>query len=111
MFGNVEVYNVVCDSLGVKPKDNNGTLRLPLKAVGVHGPGPLGGAVLEEGGAEEEDLPPDDEEGGKVDEGSESAEEESVWDRVKDKFAKAKEWLKGWFDAFGTRLKGGASDS
>ena len=36
-FQNIEVYNIVCDSLGIEPKPNNGTLRLPLKPVGVHG--------------------------------------------------------------------------
>lgn len=35
-FQNIEVYNLVCDSLGIVPKPNNGTLRLPLKPVGVH---------------------------------------------------------------------------
>lgn len=33
---NTEVYNIVCDSLGIEPKPNNGTLRLPLKPVGLH---------------------------------------------------------------------------
>lgn len=35
-FQNTEVYNIICDSLGVQPKHNNGTLRLPLKPVGLH---------------------------------------------------------------------------
>ena len=35
-FQNVEVYNIICDSLGIEPKANNGTLRLPLKPVGLH---------------------------------------------------------------------------
>ncbi|KUI73442.1 hypothetical protein VM1G_08953 [Cytospora mali] len=35
-FQNIEVYNILCDSLGLKPSPNNGTLRLPLKPVGVH---------------------------------------------------------------------------
>jgi len=30
-FQNTEVYNIVCDSLGIEPRPNNGTLRLPLK--------------------------------------------------------------------------------
>ena len=30
------MYNIVCDSIGVIPKPNNGTLRLPLKPVGLH---------------------------------------------------------------------------
>jgi hypothetical protein len=29
-FQNIEVYNLVCDSLGIPPAGNNGTLRLPL---------------------------------------------------------------------------------
>lgn len=36
-FQNTEVYNVVCDSLGIEPLPNNGTLRLPLTTAGVHG--------------------------------------------------------------------------
>ncbi|MCJ1433010.1 hypothetical protein MMC27_002369 [Xylographa pallens] len=36
VFQNTEVYNIVCDSLGIIPQPNNGTLRLPLKPVGLH---------------------------------------------------------------------------
>ncbi|KAL6854239.1 Phosphodiest domain-containing protein [Trichoderma novae-zelandiae] len=36
VFQNTEVYNLLCDSLGVRPKPNNGTLRLPLKTIGTH---------------------------------------------------------------------------
>jgi len=36
VFQNIEVYNILCDSLGIEPKPNNGTLRLPLKPVGLH---------------------------------------------------------------------------
>jgi hypothetical protein len=32
------VYNIICDSLSIDPKPNNGTLRLPLKTVGLHSP-------------------------------------------------------------------------
>ncbi|KAK7740719.1 hypothetical protein SLS53_005187 [Cytospora paraplurivora] len=35
-FQNIEVYNILCDSLGMTPSPNNGTLRLPLKTVGFH---------------------------------------------------------------------------
>ena len=35
-FQNTEVYNIVCDSLKIEPKVNNGTLRLPLKPIGLH---------------------------------------------------------------------------
>ncbi|KAF2835548.1 Phosphodiest-domain-containing protein, partial [Patellaria atrata CBS 101060] len=35
-FQNIELYNIICDSLGIEPRPNNGTLRLPLKPVGLH---------------------------------------------------------------------------
>lgn len=39
-FQNTAVYNLVCDSLGITPKPNNGTLRLPLKPIGMHDAAP-----------------------------------------------------------------------
>jgi hypothetical protein len=33
---NIELYNIVCDSIGIEPVPNNGTLRLPLKPIGLH---------------------------------------------------------------------------
>ncbi|KAI1108443.1 alkaline-phosphatase-like protein [Nemania sp. NC0429] len=35
-FQNTNVYNILCDSIGMNPIPNNGTLRLPLKIVGLH---------------------------------------------------------------------------
>lgn len=35
-FQNIEVYNIVCDSLGIEPAPNNGTIRLPFKTSGKH---------------------------------------------------------------------------
>ncbi|KAH6630430.1 alkaline-phosphatase-like protein [Chaetomium sp. MPI-SDFR-AT-0129] len=35
-FQNIEVYNMLCDSVGITPVANNGTLRLPLKPIGLH---------------------------------------------------------------------------
>ncbi|KAI6915438.1 hypothetical protein KC355_g17950 [Hortaea werneckii] len=35
-FQNIEVYNIICDSLGLKPASNNGTIRLPLRPSGMH---------------------------------------------------------------------------
>ncbi|RYC56248.1 hypothetical protein CHU98_g9970 [Xylaria longipes] len=35
-FQNINVYNILCDSIGMDPMPNNGTLRLPLKVVGLH---------------------------------------------------------------------------
>ena len=31
------MYNILCDSVGITPLPNNGTLHLPLAPVGVHG--------------------------------------------------------------------------
>ncbi|KAG2021415.1 hypothetical protein GB937_004752 [Aspergillus fischeri] len=36
VFQNINVYNLVCDSLGIDPLPNNGTMRLPLQPVGLH---------------------------------------------------------------------------
>ncbi|KAL1837335.1 hypothetical protein VTJ49DRAFT_3978 [Mycothermus thermophilus] len=36
VFQNIEVYNLLCDSVGITPAPNNGTLRLPLKTIGFH---------------------------------------------------------------------------
>lgn len=33
---NTEVYNVLCDSVGIAPAPNNGTIRLPFKPIGLH---------------------------------------------------------------------------
>ncbi|OIW30512.1 Phosphodiest-domain-containing protein [Coniochaeta ligniaria NRRL 30616] len=35
-FQNTEVYNILCDSVGLTPMPNNGTLRLPLSPIGLH---------------------------------------------------------------------------
>ncbi|KAK0655791.1 alkaline-phosphatase-like protein [Cercophora newfieldiana] len=36
VFQNTEVYNVLCDSVGIAPAPNNGTIRLPFKTIGLH---------------------------------------------------------------------------
>ena len=36
---NIEVYNILCDTVGLQAKPNNGTQRLPLQPVGLHIPG------------------------------------------------------------------------
>ncbi|KAF7193393.1 putative pyrophosphatase/phosphodiesterase [Pseudocercospora fuligena] len=35
-FQNTEVYNILCDSLGIEPRPNNGTIRLPFQTDGLH---------------------------------------------------------------------------
>ncbi|KAK3954852.1 alkaline-phosphatase-like protein [Pseudoneurospora amorphoporcata] len=42
-FQNIEVYNILCDSVGISPAPNNGTLRLPLKPLGLHSDEPGAG--------------------------------------------------------------------
>ncbi|KAL2816251.1 alkaline-phosphatase-like protein [Aspergillus cavernicola] len=39
VFQNINVYNILCDSLGITPHANNGTLRLPLEPSGLHSDG------------------------------------------------------------------------
>lgn len=41
---NINVYNILCDSVGMTAMPNNGTLHLPLKITGLHDPD----AALEE---------------------------------------------------------------
>jgi hypothetical protein len=36
---NIEIYNIICDSIKLTPAPNNGTLRLPLKPIGLHSDG------------------------------------------------------------------------
>ncbi|KAE8552343.1 hypothetical protein EYB25_006237 [Talaromyces marneffei] len=35
-FENVNVYNLICESIGIKPLPNNGTLHLPFTTIGLH---------------------------------------------------------------------------
>ncbi|KAG6006437.1 hypothetical protein E4U21_007055 [Claviceps maximensis] len=37
-FQNINVYNILCDTLGITPRPNNGTLRLPFRPIGTHSP-------------------------------------------------------------------------
>lgn len=46
-FQSIEVYNIVCDSLGVEPRPNNGTLRLPFRTQGTHDFDEVGVPVVE----------------------------------------------------------------
>ncbi|CAK7273408.1 hypothetical protein SEPCBS119000_005638 [Sporothrix epigloea] len=40
-FQNIEVYNMICDSIGIDPRPNNGTLRLPLRPTELHSAAPI----------------------------------------------------------------------
>ena len=92
VFQNIEIYNIVADSLGVVPASNNGTLRLPLKPIGIHD----GNKGITE------DLPvdgvADQPETGKSDK-EESDKHLSGWiDTLKDKFDDLKAWFNGVWD-------------
>lgn len=39
------MYNILCDSVGLTPMPNNGTLRLPLSPIGLHDPDSEGSGV------------------------------------------------------------------
>lgn len=116
---NIEVYNIICDSLGIEPHPNNGTLRLPLKPVGLHSddgepletppdpvitsspssstkaediaPTSLPGETTDSGVTDETDAPESEEND------EDSNTEGSWWDLVSDHFESAKEWVTDLF--------------
>ena len=123
VFQNTEVYNIVCDTLGIEPHPNNGTLRLPLKPEGLHDSGPPGGGKVSDfppEGTEPEPSPSASQEpdaqganattggGSPFDSPSDNAQEDgangpgqptqSWWDHLKDKLDAAKEWVNGIID-------------
>ncbi|KAL9007816.1 MAG: hypothetical protein Q9173_006993 [Seirophora scorigena] len=103
---NIEVYNIVCDSLGIEPKQNNGTLRLPLKPIGVHSdlPAAVHGVP--------EDLPSDADMASTAppsnfsrkidlptsaaedthDHDNDTGDDDSIWGLIRAKFEAAKAW-------------------
>ena len=127
-FQNIEVYNIVCDSLGIKPHPNNGTLRLPLQTSGLHSDEdapvldtPLDPEPADAGGPDQEtptelegptiDQPTDDTgdehgAGGEVvgNSGGTGTDDEDMshkgwWEFVHDQLEAAKEWAKGIIQA------------
>jgi len=111
VFQNIEVYNIVCDSLGMAPHPNNGTLRLPLKTVGLHSdfntaaPETPSDPVdhdtdanpLDDQGITEDitnsTTPSDDTQGNVVEEKS------SWWNFIHEELEKAKEWAKEFVES------------
>ncbi|KAL8725275.1 MAG: hypothetical protein Q9181_006475 [Wetmoreana brouardii] len=115
VFQNIEVYNIVCDSIGIEPKPNNGTLRLPLKPIGVHSDDSSDG-LLEDMTSDDDMLggaPPPNatqkvvpseaaSDDPKVEDTSTSAEpEDSYWAFIKFKFAEAKAWADDFINHLG----------
>ena len=124
VFQNIEVYNIVCDSLGITPHPNNGTLRLPLKTQGLHSdsdapelptphdPDAEPDVETRPSDIEHEDLaaPPgfDPDKSYSADEADTDAKEDgdtpqksaaSWWDFVHNQIEKAKEWAKEIVDS------------
>lgn len=131
VFQNIEVYNIVCDSLGITPHPNNGTLRLPFKTVGLHSdPDALALDTPHDPDAEPdiktkpEDIDHDDlgappgfqdnkdyEDGSANDEQDEADQEIPAksaagwWDFAHNQIEKAKEWAKEIVDAIKNNKK------
>lgn len=118
VFQNIEVYNIVCDSLGIVPHPNNGTLRLPLKPEGLHND--LDAPVLEtpedpgehtegdETNSSDDDSPDDADdavtEGGEPSSPSEGEHtpdkpKSSWWEFIHGQLQKAKDWAKEFVES------------
>ncbi|ETN43725.1 uncharacterized protein HMPREF1541_02884 [Cyphellophora europaea CBS 101466] len=113
-FQNTEVYNIICESIGVKPVSNNGTLHLPLKTEGLHSD--TGAPQLETPQDEEEAdenantiEPPGTETAADAGSGipedaadqasSEKSGKKSWWSFLHDGLEKAREWAKQFAEA------------
>ncbi|KAJ5183861.1 hypothetical protein N7492_001477 [Penicillium capsulatum] len=111
-FQNIEVYNIICDSLGVDPLPNNGTLRLPLLPAGLHSdadtpptspasqaPPANGAGKPSQSDDKDEDH---DEDSDDRDDDDEDDEDSSWWEYAKKKFGNLKDWAS---DTFGSAKK------
>ncbi|RMZ79988.1 hypothetical protein DV738_g2974, partial [Chaetothyriales sp. CBS 135597] len=104
-FQNVEVYNIVCDSIGLKSLPNNGTLRLPLKPDGLH---PEGAKVETpyDAGQHESTQPSQNVD---ADISDENDEKPAWWSFLHEQLQKAKDWAKHLVESL-TRNKQDATD-
>ncbi|KAI9741626.1 MAG: ectonucleotide pyrophosphatase phosphodiesterase [Cirrosporium novae-zelandiae] len=99
---NTNVYPILCDTLDIEPLPNNGTLRLPLKPVGLHSDpdaSPLDTPSDPPPSNEiptDQDQDSDDDEGEDKDEDKDDDENEdskkNIWDIIGEKVASAKGW-------------------
>lgn len=93
-FQNTEVYNIVCDSLGIKSHSNNGTLHLPLKTQGLHNDynAPTSEAPSDppNGDSKPPKTPAD---------GKEKVSKQGWWDFIHNQIQKAKDWAKQFIDS------------
>ncbi|KAL8962591.1 MAG: hypothetical protein Q9183_005134 [Haloplaca sp. 2 TL-2023] len=99
VFQNIEVYNIVCDSIGIEPKPNNGTLRLPLKPIGVHTDQPSDDLPVDQAPEPDSDATPAKEPSAASsnvqtaeDTGGNTEHGQSYWNLLKGGFEAAKAW-------------------
>lgn len=105
VFQNIEVYNIVCDSIGIMPHGNNGTIRLPMKTEGLHSDFESDALELpkdDPADFEQEDLTDDesatDQATSETEVSSDQKEDNSKskwWKYLHDKLQQAKDWAKG----------------
>lgn len=115
VFQNIEVYNILCDSIGLKPHTNNGTLRLPLQIEGLHSdfdesllqpnddPADIEHTTDDKEIDDEIDLneliDADDNPSTESDGNTDTQPENGWWQYVHDKLQKAKDWAKEFIDS------------
>ncbi|RMD42482.1 hypothetical protein DV735_g2649, partial [Chaetothyriales sp. CBS 134920] len=96
VFQNIQVYNIICDSVGLQSHANNGTLRLPLTPDGLHPDGPKVENVYDAG--EHESASPGQKDGHDADVSEENKEEgdekPAWWSFLHEQLQKAKDWAK-----------------
>ncbi|EQL37463.1 ectonucleotide pyrophosphatase/phosphodiesterase family member 1/3, variant 1 [Blastomyces dermatitidis ATCC 26199] len=125
-FQNIEVYNIVCDSLEIEPHPNNGTLRLPLNPIGLHSPenspgaetpddppistSPSNAAITSKPHTDAPNQPPvtisadapdptSISENSGQDSDASSKSSPSLWDKLLDKIEQLKNWTQGLLES------------
>lgn len=115
------MYNIVCDSLGIDPIPNNGTLRLPLVPIGLHSdlpptdddspidlpsdPTPTVPATPDITALATSALstPTPTDQSENTSEENDAEKSESFWDYLKAKLEAAKSWAVGVFSSATTK--------
>lgn len=127
VFQNTEVYNIVCDSLGIVPHPNNGTLRLPLTTEGLHSDAdapvletpadPVDHEHKDEAVPASTDTENDGDTSSVIEDDSSDTDAKETeeakknwWKFVHDQLQKAKEWAKQFIDSIRGNKKGASDD-
>ncbi|KAI1613312.1 nucleotide pyrophosphatase [Exophiala viscosa] len=128
VFQNTEVYNIVCDSLGIEPHPNNGTFRLPLTTEGMHSDADAPALETPADPVDHEDkteeVPESTVPGDAADATSPGPEDDTTgtdgketedakgkwWQFVHDQLEKAKQWAKEFVDSIRGNKKGQSDD-